>query len=138
VERFCEATPSGAAAGARLRLHAPLPVVGSWDRLRLEQVLTNLVTNALRYGRERPVEVRVEGTPAVARLQVCDEGIGIPEESQERIFGRFERAASGRNYGGLGLGLWLTRQLVEAMQGCVSVQSRPGEGSTFTVELPRH
>ncbi|MCP3141554.1 sensor histidine kinase [Pyxidicoccus xibeiensis] len=134
VERFSET----AEGPARLRLDAPLPVVGHWDRLRLEQVLTNLVTNALRYGRDRPVEVRVEGTPAVARLQVRDEGIGIAEEAQERIFGRFERAASGRNYGGLGLGLWLTRQLVEAMQGSVSVRSRPGEGSTFTVELPRH
>ncbi|MBF5046271.1 MULTISPECIES: ATP-binding protein [Myxococcaceae] len=128
----------GEASGGRLRLSAPVSVVGHWDRLRLEQVLTNLVTNALRYGRDRPVEVRVEGTPAVARLQVRDEGIGIPEEALERIFGRFERAASGRNYGGLGLGLWLTRQLVEAMQGSIHVQSRPDVGSTFTVELPRH
>jgi PAS domain S-box-containing protein len=137
VERLSEASAATSAA-PRVRLHAPLPVVGCWDRLRLEQVLTNLLTNALRYGRDRPVEVRVEGTPAVARLEVRDEGIGIPEEAQERIFGRFERAASSRNYGGLGLGLWLTRQLVEAMQGSVHVESRVGEGSTFTVELPRH
>jgi PAS domain S-box-containing protein len=137
VERFAEAS-AATAVPSRVRLHAPAPVLGSWDRLRLEQVLTHLLTNALRYGRDRPVELRVEGTPAVARIQVRDEGIGIPEEAQQRIFGRFERAAASRNYGGLGLGLWLTRELVEAMQGSIGVQSRVGEGSTFTVELPRH
>ncbi len=137
VERLAEAS-AAAAVPSRIHLHAPVPVVGRWDRLRVEQVLTNLLTNALRYGRDRPVELRVEGTPAVARVQVRDEGIGIPEEAQQRIFGRFERAASSRNYGGLGLGLWLTRELVEAMQGTIHVQSRVGEGSTFTVELPRH
>jgi signal transduction histidine kinase len=70
------------------------------------------------------------------RLSVRDQGIGVAAQDQRRIFERFERAASSRNYGGLGLGLWLSRRLIEEMHGSISLDSRPGEGSTFTVELP--
>jgi signal transduction histidine kinase len=120
-----------------LTVDAPEPVRGRWDRLRLEQVVTNLVDNAVKYGEGRPVAVKVEGTADGVRLTVRDEGIGIDPEALPRLFGRFERAVSERHYGGLGLGLYITRTLVESMGGQVRVESEPGQGSTFTVELPR-
>ncbi|WP_164019896.1 CHASE domain-containing protein [Pyxidicoccus trucidator] len=124
------------AAGVLLTVDAPRPVPGRWDRLRLEQVLTNLVSNALKYGHGAPVQVHVRGEGAHVYLEVKDQGIGIAPEDARRIFGRFERAVSSRNYGGLGLGLFITRQLVEALGGTISVESLPGQGSTFTVRLP--
>ncbi|WNG43040.1 GAF domain-containing protein [Archangium minus] len=113
------------------------PAVGTWDRLRLEQVVTNLLSNALKYGAGKPVHLRVETNAGLARLVVRDEGIGIAPENLPRLFGRFERAVSDRHYGGLGLGLYITRQIVEALGGSVGVRSAPGAGATFTVELPR-
>ncbi|MFP2909547.1 CHASE domain-containing protein [Pyxidicoccus sp. 3LFB2] len=124
------------AASVKLTVDAPAAVHGRWDRLRLEQVLTNLVSNALKYGHGAPVEVRVRGEGDHACLEVRDRGIGIAPEDARRIFGRFERAVSSRNYGGLGLGLFITRQLVEALGGTISVESIPGQGSTFIVRLP--
>jgi signal transduction histidine kinase len=119
-----------------LSLHAPEPLPGYWDRARLDQVLTNLVSNALKYGCAQPVEVRVERDGACARVAVRDGGIGIAPERQERIWEKFGRAVDGRQYAGLGLGLWIVKRLVEAMGGTVAVESRPGLGSTFSVELP--
>jgi PAS domain S-box-containing protein len=112
------------------------PVEGLWDRVRLEQVITNLVTNALKYGKGNPVEVETlpEGQSAV--LRIVDHGIGIASDDQKRIFERFERAKGTREYGGFGLGLWISRSIVGAMGGTLSVSSVPGEGSTFTVKLP--
>jgi PAS domain S-box-containing protein len=114
------------------------PVEGLWDRVRLEQVITNLVTNALKYGKGNPVEVETlpEGQSAV--LRIVDHGIGIASDDHKRIFERFERAKGTREYGGFGLGLWISRSIVEAMGGSISVRSVPGEGSTFTVKLPVH
>jgi signal transduction histidine kinase len=129
--------PSAAQLGCSLELHAPLPVVGRWDRLRLEQVVTNLVSNALKYGAGKPVCVTVEAEGRTARLTVKDSGIGISAQDLPRIFERFERAVSDRHYGGLGLGLYITRQIVEAFGGTVSATSQPGVGSTFVLELPR-
>jgi PAS domain S-box-containing protein len=125
-----------ALAGSPLRLHAPRPVHGSWDAGRIEQVAEALVANALKYGRGQPVDLRVEVDGATARLVVRDRGIGIAAADQARIFERFERAASARHYGGLGLGLWIVRQIVDAHGGRIGVESAPGAGSTFTVELP--
>jgi len=129
--------PEAARVGSKLWVEGEPHVPGRWDRLRLEQILTNLLSNAIRYGAGRPIHVRVESEGDRARLVVRDEGIGISTEAQERIFGKFERAVSDRHYGGLGLGLHITRGIVEAMGGVIQVESRPGEGSTFTVELPR-
>ena len=126
------------AAQARSELHVATggPLVGHWDRLRLEQVVTNLLSNAIKYGAGKQVSLEARATSTHARLTVRDEGIGIAPEALPRLFGRFERAVSERHYGGLGLGLYITRQIVEALGGTVRVESAPGQGATFTVELP--
>ncbi|MBL0698909.1 CHASE domain-containing protein [Comamonas sp. JC664] len=123
-------------AGVRLTVDTPRAVTGRWDRMRLEQVITNLLSNALKYGHGAPVDVRVDSDGTHATLEVKDHGIGMSTEDAQRIFGRFERAVSSRHYGGLGLGLFITRQLVEALGGHITVTSAPGQGSTFTVVLP--
>jgi len=123
--------------GASLTLvDAPATLIGSWDRLRLEQAVTSLVANAIKYGRGKPVEVGLDVEGDVARLSVRDHGIGIPEEAQARIFDRFARAAPVMHFGGFGLGLWTVRRIVEAHHGRVTVRSSPGEGAEFIVELP--
>ncbi|HSY38029.1 MAG TPA: ATP-binding protein [Polyangia bacterium] len=111
--------------------------VGAWDASRLDQVITNLLSNAIKYGAGKPVEITVDVTGDRAVLAVHDHGLGIPAEDQDRIFRRFERAASSRNYAGIGLGLWIVKQIVDALGGTVTVDSRPELGATFTVELPR-
>ncbi len=123
-------------AGCHLAIASRAPVVGRWDRLALEQVVSNLLTNAIKYGAGGRIEVSVHEQSGHACLAVRDHGIGIPEEDRARIFGRFERAVSRRNYGGLGLGLWIARQTVEALGGMISVDSTPGAGATFKVDLP--
>lgn len=123
--------------GSRLELRSECPAAGWWDRLRLEQVVANLLENAIKFGEGKPLEVRVEPGPNTVRLIVRDQGIGFPSEAKARIFEKFERAVSERHYGGLGLGLFIARQIVDAHGGTISVESAPGEGSTFTVVLPR-
>ncbi|MFT3767673.1 MAG: hybrid sensor histidine kinase/response regulator [Minicystis sp.] len=123
-------------AGSTVVVVAGHPVIGTWDRVRCEQVTTNLLSNAIRYGRGKPIEVEVTQEGQRARLVVRDAGIGIDEEQRTRIFGIFERGVSSRNYGGLGLGLYITRQIVEAHGGTIHVTSRLGQGLTFVVELP--
>ncbi|HYO52417.1 GAF domain-containing sensor histidine kinase [Archangium sp.] len=135
VGRMSEAL---ARAGSEVKLVADAAVPGRWDRVRLEQVVGNLLSNAAKYGRGQPVEVRVEtGHDGRARLVVKDNGIGISPEDQARIFERFERAADGKQFHGLGLGLWISREIVESHGGHIVVRSALGAGSTFTVELPR-
>jgi PAS domain S-box-containing protein len=112
-------------------------VSGSWDRTRLEQVLTNLLTNAMRYGSGKPVEIRVARPDADhVRLSVTDRGIGVAKEDHERIFNRFERAVDANEVSGLGLGLSISRELVHAHNGRIWVESELGQGATFHVELP--
>ncbi len=124
-------------SGSRIALRADRPAVGRWDRLRIEQVLTNLLVNAVKFGEGRPIAVAVESDGGRARLTVADQGIGIAPEHQERVFGRFERAVPAQHFGGLGLGLYIAREIVEAHGGTIRLSSAPGSGSTFTVELPR-
>ncbi|MBN1205707.1 MAG: PAS domain S-box protein [Myxococcaceae bacterium] len=131
-----ELSPQAVKAGCALTVDADGPVPGHWDRLRLEQLVTNLLTNALKYGAGKPVALHLERAGPLARLTVRDEGIGIEAEHLGRIFGKFERAVSERHYGGLGLGLYITRQIVEAFGGRIGVESQPGQGALFTVELP--
>ena len=125
-------------AQCTVTLRAPLPVVGNWDRLRLEQIVSNLLSNAAKYGIGRPIEIEVGGEGETARLVVRDHGIGIPAEDQKRIFERFERLTAGRKAPGFGLGLWIVRKVVEGLSGQIRVTSEVGEGATFIVELPRH
>ncbi len=125
-----------ALAGCAVSVREPGPVVGRWDRLRLGQVVVNLLSNAMKYGEGKPIEIAVEGDGQLARLAVRDHGIGLGPEAQRRIFQRYVRAVSSRNYGGLGLGLYIARRLAEAHGGTVGVRSEPGQGSTFTLELP--
>ncbi|WP_426756426.1 ATP-binding protein [Myxococcus sp. Y35] len=134
AERF---EPELASSGSRLTLTLSPDSQGHWDRLRLDQVLTNLLSNALKYGRGNPVHVELTGTAAHVRLDVRDGGIGIAPERLPHLFHRFERAAAGRAYEGVGLGLWIVRQMVEAMGGDITVDSELDVGSTFTVRLPR-
>ncbi|WP_437593732.1 AAA family ATPase [Sorangium sp. So ce1000] len=133
VERM---RPQLADARCRTQLDLGAPVVGQWDPDRLEQVVTNLLSNAMKYGAGRPILIGLRRQADRALLVVRDEGIGIAEADQGRIFERFERAVSVRNFGGLGLGLYIARSIVASHGGSIRVQSRPGAGATFVVELP--
>jgi signal transduction histidine kinase len=113
------------------------PIVGRWDRLRLDEVITNFLTNAIKYGAGKPIQIRVAATEQVVSIEVEDHGIGISPGDQERLFKRFARVVSPEHYGGFGLGLWIVKVLVEAMGGHVSVRSAVGRGSVFVAELPR-
>ncbi|MBI3541923.1 MAG: HAMP domain-containing histidine kinase [Deltaproteobacteria bacterium] len=128
--------PEAERAGSRVSLSTPEPAVGRFDRNRINQVITNLLINAIKYGEGKPIELRVEVAGARGTLIVADLGMGIAPEQQQRIFERFERAVSGTNISGLGLGLYITRQIIEAHGGSIHVSSEPGRGSTFRVELP--
>ena len=123
--------------GASARWWHPAPRIGRWDRVRLDLVLTNLLSNAMKYGPGRPIVITVGVDERAVTIQVRDQGMGIAREDQRRLFQRFARLPSATVVSGLGLGLWLVQQLVQAMQGQVEVASEPGEGATFTVTLAR-
>jgi len=123
-------------AGCKLTVKTVGSVKGHWDRQRLEQVLENLLTNAIKFGNCQPVEISLEAANGRAQLKVRDHGIGIATNDQQRIFERFEQAVSPRNYGGLGLGLYIVKEIVNAHQGTISIASELGKGTTFTVDLP--
>lgn len=133
VDRYRE---TAKAAGSELTFDARGPVRGTWDATRLDQVFSNLLANAVKFGKGLPVEVTLTRRDGTAVVQVRDRGIGIAEEDQSRIFERFARGASAASYRGLGLGLWISSQIVEGHGGVLAVESRPGEGSVFRVELP--
>jgi signal transduction histidine kinase len=136
-EVVADLEPSLGESGSAVELRADAPVVGRWDRHRIEAVVTNLLTNAIKYGEGKPIEILVEDLGANGRVTVVDHGIGIAEADQRRIFERFERAVPARHFGGFGIGLWLSRQIVEAHGGRIAVSSSPGEGSCFEIELPK-
>jgi signal transduction histidine kinase len=123
-------------AKAPVTLRAGDAIIGRWDRLRIDQLLTNILSNALSYGSGSPIDVTIERVADRVRFEMCDQGIGIAPDRLPHIFERFERATSTRHYGGLGLGLFIARQVVEAHHGTVTVESELGRGSCFTVELP--
>lgn len=127
--------PEAERQGSPVTLRAG-PVLGCWDRTRLDQVLTNLLSNAVKYGAHRPVEVEVGEQGSAAVVVVRDRGIGIPPATLDRVFDRFERGGNTGAIKGSGLGLWITRKMVEAHGGEVAVESAVGAGSTFTVRLP--
>lgn len=122
-------------AGCALRLTLD-EAVGEWDPLRLDEVVTNLLSNAMKYGGEGLIEVTVAAQAERVRVTVRDHGPGIRPEDRSRIFSKFEQVSIARSHGGLGLGLWITRRIVEAMGGTITVGDPPGGGAAFTVELP--
>ncbi|MDF9773382.1 hybrid sensor histidine kinase/response regulator [Pseudomonas baetica] len=124
------------AAETSVTLDAEQPVIGNWDEFRIEQVISNLLTNALRYGAKGPISVKVYSEEGRALVDVQDQGIGISEENQERIFQQFERVSAKHAVAGLGLGLFISEQIVTAHGGTITVQSRIGEGALFRVCLP--
>ena len=136
IDRF-EAEPNFVGSRTEIRLVAspPAPLIRS-SRLRLEQVITNLIDNAVKYGPGKPIEIRIgtEGQRLV--ISVTDHGIGIEPQFATLIFERFGRGVSERHYGGLGLGLYISRTIVEGLGGSIRMKSVPGEGATFTVDLP--
>jgi signal transduction histidine kinase len=125
------------ATGTELRIDAPAAAVGEWDAGRLVQAVVHLLENAVKFGRGRPVDVSVEDGVGHARVRVRDRGPGVPGEARERIFDKFERAASADHVGGLGLGLWMARAIAEAHGGTVAVEASSGEGATFALTLPK-
>jgi signal transduction histidine kinase len=123
-------------AGCEVTLDAPESVWGRWDRSRLEQVVSNLLSNAMKFGAGRPIEISVHRQDESAILVVADHGIGIDVAHQQHIFERFVREVSSAYFGGLGLGLYICREIVSAHRGTIRVESKLDEGATFTVELP--
>ncbi|WNZ61779.1 HAMP domain-containing sensor histidine kinase [Myxococcus sp. MxC21-1] len=136
-EAVSRSEDAAARAGCLLVLSPLEPTPGRWDAARLSQVMTHLLSNAMKFGPGKPVEVALESGRDVATLMVKDHGIGIAPGRLESLFRRFERAVPVRHYGGLGLGLYRLRRIVEAHGGGVSVDSTPGAGATFRVRLPR-
>lgn len=133
AERF---RPIFQASGCELTLECVGEVRGQWDHFRLEQVVSNLLTNAVKYAPGQPVAVTVFPEGAFGVLRVRDRGKGISPEDRERIFQKFERAVSRNDSSGLGLGLYIARTIVELHGGRIEVESEEGRGATFTVRLP--
>ena len=111
-------------------------VIGKWDKIRLEQIIGNLLSNSIKYGNHKPIMVTLQKNSTHARLSVADLGIGIQNKDKKRIFSLFERSVDSKEYAGLGVGLFITSQLVRAHKGTLKVESQVGKGSTFIVELP--
>jgi signal transduction histidine kinase len=128
--------PQIEAAETSVSLDAEQSVMGDWDEFRIEQVISNLLTNALRYGAKSPINLKVYSENGEARVEVRDFGIGISEENQQRIFQQFERVSANHVATGLGLGLFISEQIVAAHGGTITVESRIGEGALFRVCLP--
>ena len=126
-------------AGVPIQVTAPASLPGTWDRLAVEQIMDNLVSNALKYGSRTPVELSAELCGEYVRIQVRDHGAGIPAVNRKRVFQRFERAVGqGERRSGFGVGLWVVCSLVEAMEGSIALDDAPGGGARFTVTLPMH
>jgi signal transduction histidine kinase len=124
-----------ARSGSALSMVTEGRPAGKWDKYGLTQVATNLLSNAIKFGEGKPIAVTVREREGSTTLEVKDQGIGMQPDTLGRIFNPFERGVSVRHYGGLGLGLYIVRTIVEGLGGVVQVESKPKEGSTFTVEL---
>jgi PAS domain S-box-containing protein len=128
--------PQLEAAGIPVTVIATSQVLGEWDRYRIEQVVSNLITNAMKYGAKKPISIEVSGDEDRALFVIKDNGIGIAKADQERIFQQYERAISASAVSGLGLGLYIVKKIIESHDGKISVKSAVGKGSSFIVELP--
>jgi signal transduction histidine kinase len=133
-----ELAPFAKRAGSVVTVEAPASLMGEWDELALQQILENLLSNAIRYGAGNAICVRLSFERETTLLEVRDHGIGISPADQARILVPFERAVARRQQPGFGLGLWVVGRLVAALNGTVEVASLPGQGSTFSVRLPQY
>jgi two-component system OmpR family sensor kinase len=134
VDEFTEAAQH---SGVTIRLTAPENLPGTWDRLAVEQIVDNLVSNAIKYGGRTPVEVGIFMIDRQVQIHVRDHGKGIPAQDRQRVFERFERAVGQNEYrSGFGVGLWVVGQLVEAMNGTITIDQAAGGGALFVVTLP--
>lgn len=124
------------AANHQIILKVKDNVEGYWDKVRLDQAITNILSNALKYGEGKKIETTIRKSGSKAQIQVEDHGIGIAKEEQKAIFSKFHRAPNGKNHKGLGIGLYVTSQIVDAHNGKIKVKSKPKKGTTLTVELP--
>jgi signal transduction histidine kinase len=127
---------AAAAVGSTLAAHAEENVIGYVDPVRIEQVLGNLIDNAVKFGMGSPIEVELHAENGGATISVRDHGPGMPLEEHAEIFKRYRRGSGASGLGGLGLGLHVVREIVESHGGTVRVDARPGKGSTFMVTLP--
>lgn len=123
-------------SGNHLSFNHPGDIVGYWDQTRLDQLFTNLLSNAIKYGEGKPIKIELIQEDDQILFSISDEGPGIPYNSQPKVFERFERAIDSSNISGLGLGLYVARQIVVAHKGDISLESRPGKGAKFIVSLP--
>jgi PAS domain S-box-containing protein len=124
-------------AGCEVAISTDGDLVVSWDRLRIEQVVHNLLGNAIKYAPKAPIEIELSAQLDVVTISIRDHGMGMAPADVERVFGRFERAVSARHFGGLGMGLYIARKIAAAHGGTIRATSTPGDGSTFVVQLPR-
>lgn len=124
-------------AGCTPVIRSAGPLVGNWDRMQLDLMLTNLLSNAMRYAAGRPVHIEIWGTEREGHIKVRDEGEGIDSQDHQRIFEKFVRLPAALATPGFGLGLWLVKNIVEALHGTIDVSSARGQGATFSIALPR-
>lgn len=124
--------------GCPIWIENGVTLTGQWDRFRIEQVVTNLISNAIKYGAGKPIEIGLSRNEDLAMLSVRDYGIGISKENHSKVFAQFERVSHSTHISGLGLGLYITKSIVEQHRGDISLESEPGQGSRFTVKLPLH
>lgn len=133
IDRFSEKAERD---GCPIHFQTEENVIGDFDKLRIDQAITNLISNAIKYGDHEPIEITVKKKDHIGKITVSDNGIGIPKDRQERIFDRFERAVPNNSYKGLGVGLYITQHIIRTHHGRISLQSAPNQGATFTIELP--
>jgi signal transduction histidine kinase len=138
AERLKEIVARSGGSASSIELVAPGPITIQCDRPSFERIATSLLSNAIKSGDGKPVEVRLESKEAMVRVEVTDHGIGLSEEDQARIFDRFERPGKASKQAGLGLGLWIASETAKALGGQIRVISEIGRGCTFIVELPRN
>jgi signal transduction histidine kinase len=123
-------------AGCTVHMDIVDSLIGNWDRFRIEQVVSNLLNNAIKYSSGSPLWISLKKLRGRAILTVRDGGKGIAPENHEKIFQRFERATSNEDIRGLGLGLYICREIVESHQGTIRVESELGKGASFIIDLP--
>ncbi|WP_408096496.1 ATP-binding protein [Peredibacter sp. HCB2-198] len=123
-------------SGSTLDLNFEGPCIGHWERKKIEKLFHNLISNAIKFGNNRPIEIFATSKKEGIKIEIRDHGIGIDSQDRNRIFEKFGRAVSEFNFGGFGLGLYISQKIVEQHKGQITVESGPEKGTVFTVVLP--